>query len=89
MEKVLTARVGRRDSRSIETYLADGGYASAKRVLTGGMTPEQVLEEVKKANLRGRGGGGFPAGAKWEGSRNAPEKIKYVIVNADEGDPGA
>ena len=47
------------------------------------------MEEVKKSNLRGRGGGGFPAGRKWEGSRNAPEPIKYVIVNADEGDPGA
>ncbi len=47
------------------------------------------MEEVKKSNLRGRGGAGFPAGRKWEGSRNAPEKIKYVIVNADEGDPGA
>ncbi len=53
------------------------------------MTPEQVLEEVKKSNLRGRGGGGFPTGRKWEGSRNAPGDIKYVIVNADEGDPGA
>ena len=53
------------------------------------MTPEEVLEEVKKANLRGRGGAGFPAGRKWEGSRNAPGEPKYVIVNADEGDPGA
>jgi NADP-reducing hydrogenase subunit HndC len=53
------------------------------------MTSEQVLEEINKSNLRGRGGGGFPAGRKWEGSRNAPDPIKYVIVNADEGDPGA
>jgi len=53
------------------------------------MSSEQVLEEVKKSNLRGRGGAGFPAGSKWEGSRNAPGDIKYVIVNADEGDPGA
>ncbi|GAH78470.1 unnamed protein product, partial [marine sediment metagenome] len=53
------------------------------------MTPEHVLDEVKKANLRGRGGGGFPAGIKWETTRNAPGEIKYVIVNADEGDPGA
>jgi len=53
------------------------------------MTSEQVLEEVKESNLRGRGGGGFPAGRKWEESRNAPGEIKYVIVNADEGDPGA
>jgi NADH:ubiquinone oxidoreductase subunit F (NADH-binding) len=48
-----------------------------------------VLDEVKKSNLRGRGGGGFPAGRKWEGSRDAPDDPKYVIVNADEGDPGA
>ena len=53
------------------------------------MTSEQVLEEVKKSNLRGRGGGGFPTGRKWEGARNAPDETKYVIVNADEGDPGA
>jgi NADH-quinone oxidoreductase subunit F len=53
------------------------------------MTPEKVLEEVKKANLRGRGGGGFPAGRKWESVRNAPGEPKYVIVNCDEGDPGA
>ncbi|PKM82268.1 MAG: NADH-quinone oxidoreductase subunit F, partial [Firmicutes bacterium HGW-Firmicutes-13] len=52
-------------------------------------TPEEVLEEVKKANLRGRGGAGFPTGIKWETTRSASEKKKYVIVNADEGDPGA
>jgi NADP-reducing hydrogenase subunit HndC len=76
------------DPKSIEDYLAIGGYAALSKVLSS-MTSEQVLDEVKKSNLRGRGGGGFPAGKKWEGSRNAPEKIKYVIVNADEGDPGA
>ena len=76
------------DPKSIEDYLAIGGYSALSKVLSG-MTSEQVLDEVKKSNLRGRGGGGFPAGSKWEGSRNAPEKIKYVIVNADEGDPGA
>ncbi len=53
------------------------------------MTPVDVLEEIKKSGLRGRGGGGFPAGVKWETSRNAPGEPKYVIVNADEGDPGA
>ncbi len=53
------------------------------------MTPEAVLNEVKAANLRGRGGGGFPAGRKWETTRNAHGEPKYVIVNADEGDPGA
>jgi NADH-quinone oxidoreductase subunit F len=76
------------DPKSIDDYLAIGGYSALVKVLCG-MTCEQVLEEVKKSNLRGRGGGGFPAGRKWEGSRNAPDEIKYVIVNADEGDPGA
>ncbi len=76
------------DPKNIDDYIAIGGYSALSKALFS-MTPEQVLEEVKKANLRGRGGGGFPAGVKWEGSRNAPGDIKYVIVNADEGDPGA
>jgi len=76
------------DPKSIEDYLAIGGYSALVKVLFE-MNPEQVLEEIKKSNLRGRGGGGFPAGIKWEGSRNAPDDKKYVIVNADEGDPGA
>ena len=76
------------DSKSIDDYLAIGGYSALNKALFD-MTPEDVVEEVKKSNLRGRGGAGFPAGRKWEGSRNAEEKIKYVIVNADEGDPGA
>lgn len=76
------------DSKKIDDYLAIGGYSALAKVLFE-MTPEQVLEEIKKSNLRGRGGGGFPAGRKWEGSRNAPDPVKYVIVNADEGDPGA
>ena len=76
------------DPKSIEDYLALGGYSALAKALFQ-MTPEQVLEEVKKANLRGRGGGGFPAGRKWEECRNAPGDIKYVIVNCDEGDPGA
>jgi len=76
------------DSKSIDDYLAIGGYSALAKALSK-MTDVEVLEEVKKSNLRGRGGAGFPAGRKWEGSRNAPEPIKYVIVNADEGDPGA
>jgi len=76
------------DPKSIDDYLAIGGYAALVKVLFE-MTPEGVLAEIKKSNLRGRGGGGFPAGRKWEGSRDAPGAIKYVIVNADEGDPGA
>ena len=76
------------DMESIDDYIALGGYSALVRALFE-MTPEQVLDEVKKANLRGRGGGGFPAGIKWESCRNAPGEPKYVIVNADEGDPGA
>ena len=76
------------DPKSIDDYLAIGGYTALAKALSA-MTPESVLQEVKKANLRGRGGGGFPAGVKWEGSRNAKDPVKYVIVNADEGDPGA
>jgi NADH-quinone oxidoreductase subunit F len=76
------------DSRRIDDYLAIGGYSALVKALFE-MSPEEVLEEVKKSNIRGRGGAGFPAGRKWEGSRNAPDDPKYVIVNADEGDPGA
>ena len=76
------------DMESIDDYIALGGYSALSKSLFE-MTPEQVLEEIKKANLRGRGGGGFPAGIKWETTRNTPGEIKYVIVNADEGDPGA
>jgi NADH-quinone oxidoreductase subunit F len=79
---------GNVDPKSIDDYLALGGYSALAKALSR-MTCEQVLDEVKKSKLRGRGGGGFPAGRKWEESRNAPGEIKYVIVNADEGDPGA
>ena len=87
-ERLVFGSNGAIDPKSIDDYLAIGGYAALAKALSG-MTAEEVLEEVKTANLRGRGGGGFPAGRKWEGSRNAPGEMKYVIVNADEGDPGA
>lgn len=76
------------DPKNIDDYIALGGYSALAKALFG-MTPEQVLEEVRKSNVRGRGGAGFPTGRKWEECRNAPGDIKYVIVNADEGDPGA
>ena len=76
------------DPKSIDDYIAIGGYSALSKALFK-MSPDEVLETVKRANLRGRGGGGFPAGLKWETTRNAPGKVKYVIVNADEGDPGA
>jgi (2Fe-2S) ferredoxin len=87
-ERLVFGSNGSIDPKSIDDYLAIGGYSALQKALYD-MTPEGVLEEVKKSNLRGRGGGGFPAGRKWEGSRDDPEPIKYVIVNADEGDPGA
>jgi len=76
------------DPKQINDYIALSGYNALAKVILE-MTPEQVLEEVKEADLRGRGGGGFPTGIKWQTTRNALGDIKYVIVNADEGDPGA
>jgi NADH-quinone oxidoreductase subunit F len=76
------------DPQNIDSYLVRGGYTALAKALFH-MTPERVLDEVKAANLRGRGGGGFPAGSKWQTTRDAPGDIKYVVVNADEGDPGA
>ena len=73
---------------SIDDYLRIGGYSALPKALFE-MTPEQVIAEIQKAGLRGRGGGGFPAGLKWETCRNAHGKVRYVIINADEGDPGA
>ena len=76
------------DPKSIEEYLLTGGYKAIKRALTE-MTPEQVIEEVTASGLRGRGGAGFPTGLKWKFTRPVPGDKKYVICNADEGDPGA
>jgi NADH-quinone oxidoreductase subunit F/NADP-reducing hydrogenase subunit HndC len=74
--------------QNIEEYIAVGGYQALGKVLAS-MTPEQVIEEVKKSGLRGRGGAGFPTGRKWEFTRNAPGDVKYIVANGDEGDPGA
>jgi len=79
---------GKVDPDSIDDYIAHGGYEAIKKVLKE-MTPEEVIEEVKKSGLRGRGGGGFPTGLKWTFCRNSPGELKYLICNADEGDPGA
>lgn len=72
----------------IEEYIANDGYKALAKVLTE-MTPQQVIDEIKKSGLRGRGGGGFPTGNKWQFAANAKGDIKYVVCNADEGDPGA
>ena len=76
------------DPCNINHFIAVGGYTGLEKALSS-MTPDQVLDEVDKANLRGRGGAGFPAGRKWAHTKNAPGKIKFVIANGDEGDPGA
>jgi NADH-quinone oxidoreductase subunit F len=72
----------------IDEYIARGGYEALAKVLTG-MTPDGVIREIKASGLRGRGGGGFPTGIKWETCKHAPGDKRYVICNADEGDPGA
>ncbi len=75
------------DPESIEEYIAYGGYRGLDRALR--MSPNEVIEEIKKSGLRGRGGAGFPTWLKWKICRDQPSREKYVIVNADEGDPGA
>ncbi|MFC1918797.1 NADH-quinone oxidoreductase subunit NuoF [Chloroflexota bacterium] len=87
-QRVILRNCGRINPEKIEHYIAQGGYQALKKSLLE-MTPEQVIEEVKRAGLRGRGGAGFPTGRKWEFCRNADGEEKYVICNADEGDPGA
>jgi NADH:ubiquinone oxidoreductase subunit F (NADH-binding)/(2Fe-2S) ferredoxin/Pyruvate/2-oxoacid:ferredoxin oxidoreductase delta subunit len=86
--KIILENCGIIDAENIEEYIARDGYTALGKVLTT-MKPEQVIEEINTSGLRGRGGAGFPTGKKWEIMRNAPESPKYVICNADEGDPGA
>ena len=86
--KRVLANCGRIDPTKIEHYIASGGYQAIVNALTK-MTPEQVIEDVKAAQLRGRGGAGFSTGMKWQFARQAPGSHKYVVCNADEGDPGA
>jgi len=76
------------DPCSIEDYIVSGGYTALAKVLSA-MAPEEIVEEIKASGLRGRGGGGFPTGRKWNECQEAPGDEKYVICNADEGDPGA
>jgi len=76
------------DPEVIDEYIARDGYFGAAKALQD-MTPDQIVEEVKISGLRGRGGAGFPTGLKWEFARKSPGDIKYVLCNADEGDPGA
>ena len=79
---------GQVDPKDIRHYIARDGYAALAKTLSE-MSPEQVIETVVASKLRGRGGAGFPAGIKWRFTRQAPGDSKYIICNADEGDPGA
>ncbi len=85
--RIALRNCGHIDPEDIKQYIANGGYSGLAKAL--GISPEEVIEEIKRSGLRGRGGAGFPTGQKWEFCRRAPGKEKYVICNADEGDPGA
>jgi NADH:ubiquinone oxidoreductase subunit F (NADH-binding)/ferredoxin/(2Fe-2S) ferredoxin len=85
--RVALRNCGHIDPGEIKPYIASGGYSGLNRALA--MTPEQIIDEVKRSGLRGRGGAGFPTGQKWEFCRKARGNEKYIICNADEGDPGA
>ncbi len=86
-KRLVLKNCGLINPESIEDYLNAGGYRTLQKVFK--MSPDAVIDEVKKAGLRGRGGGGFPTGLKWEYARKARGDKKYIICNADEGDPGA
>ncbi len=87
-ERRILRNCGRINPERIDDYIGVGGYEALRKALLH-MTPEQVLAEVKQSGLRGRGGAGFSTGQKWEFCRRAPGDLKYIICNADEGDPGA
>jgi NADH:ubiquinone oxidoreductase subunit F (NADH-binding) len=86
-ERVVLKNCGVINPDDINTYLAEGGFKPLGKVLEE-MTPQQVIEEIKKSGLRGRGGAGFPTGLKWEFASKAKGELKYVICNADEGEVG-
>ena len=86
--KIILENCGLIDAEKIDEYIGRDGYAALGKVLTD-MTPEKVIAEIKASGLRGRGGAGFPVGVKWELLYKAPGPQKYIICNADEGDPGA
>jgi len=86
-KKLILAHCGRIDPESIEAYMDIGGYGAARKALE--MRPEEVIEIITQSGLRGRGGAGFPTGLKWESCRKAQGDTRYLVCNADEGDPGA
>ena len=86
-QRIVLQNCGRIDPLSIEDYEASGGYQALRKALT--LSPDEIINEVKISGLRGRGGAGFPTGLKWSFAAAAKSDIKYIICNADEGDPGA
>ncbi len=86
--KILLKDCGAIDPEDIQAYINVGGYDAIKKILSG-MTPDDVISDIKASGIRGRGGAGFPTGVKWEACRKAPGDTKYIVCNADEGDPGA
>ncbi|MDR1786349.1 MAG: NADH-quinone oxidoreductase subunit NuoF [Spirochaetaceae bacterium] len=86
--RIVLRNCGVIDPENIEEYIARDGYLALEKALFQ-LSPQQIIDEVKKSGLRGRGGAGFPTGLKWEAGMNAQSKVKYVVCNADEGDPGA
>ena len=87
-ERIVLKDSGKSDAEDLMEYLALGGYSAFEKALFD-MTDEQICREVLDSGLRGRGGGGFPAGRKWEGARKQKSSKKYIVCNGDEGDPGA
>jgi len=87
-KRIVLRNSGLIDPERIEDYLAVDGYLAAKKCLTE-MTPEEIIETVKTAGLKGRGGAGFPTWFKWDAAKKSPGTTKYMVCNADEGDPGA
>src|SRR5215831_17160055 len=86
VERVITKNWGKPQSHTLDGYRRNGGYVALKKALE--MTPAQVTDEVKKSNLRGRGGAGFPTGMKWGFIPKDNPKPKYLVCNADESEPG-
>ena len=86
--RIVLENCGKIDAESIDEYIAAGGFAALAKAVTE-MTPQEVIDEVTRSGLRGRGGAGFPAGKKWSQVARQAEKTRYVVCNGDEGDPGA
>ena len=86
--RLVLENCGKFDAESLDEYIASGGFSALEKAMFE-LTPDQIIDEVDKSGLRGRGGGGFPAGKKWKQVARQKETIRYVVCNGDEGDPGA